>query len=87
MYRYARLLRGTGAKPWRRASAQVMRPFPLSSYSAGASVRVAPGRRRRRELGGGTRRDDVDPGVLASRQSAGQGVALLAVDGPGRRRA
>ena len=43
----ARLYGDTGAMPWRRASLQVMRPFPLSSYNrsasedAGASLRRA----------------------------------------------
>ena len=35
-------LRGTGAMPWRRASLQVIRPFPLSSYG-GRTSDVAAG--------------------------------------------
>ena len=41
MYRYAGCERETGAIPCRRASAQVILPFPLSSYSASASSPAA----------------------------------------------
>ena len=42
MYRYAGWDRGTGAIPCRRASAQVILPFPLSSYRPSESSPAAP---------------------------------------------